>query len=95
MNVIQDIRFALRMAAKTPGFTAVVILTLALGIGANTTVFTLVNAVLFRGMPFERPDEIIAITGMNFANRQPQSPISYPDFQDIRTRKAPAPHQQI
>ncbi len=84
MNAMQDIRFALRLMAKSPGFTAVVILTLALGIGANTAVFTLVNAVLFRGLPFEKPDEVVAVSGLNLANGLSNTGVSPPDFADIR-----------
>ncbi|MEO8027178.1 MAG: ABC transporter permease, partial [Bryobacteraceae bacterium] len=86
MNLVQDVRFAFRMMAKSPGFTAVVILTLALGIGANTTVFTLVNAVLFRGMPFDRPDEIVGISGRNFTKKFTQTGVSFPDFADLRAK---------
>ncbi len=53
MDLVKDLRFGLRIFARNPGFTCVVVLVLALGIGANTTVFTLVNAVLFKGLPFE------------------------------------------
>ena len=58
----RDLRYALRTVAKAPGFAAVVVLTLGLGIGVNTTVFTFVNAILLRGLPFDRPDRIVSLT---------------------------------
>ncbi|MBI4520238.1 MAG: ABC transporter permease [Gemmatimonadetes bacterium] len=57
----QDARFALRAMLKAPGFTAVAILSLALGVGANTTIFTLLNAVLLTPLPFDRPSELVAV----------------------------------
>ncbi|HYR88838.1 MAG TPA: ABC transporter permease [Terriglobia bacterium] len=77
MGFLQDIRFGIRMMGKNPGFTLVAVLTLALGIGANSTVFTLVNAVLIKGLPFHDSQEIMSI-------RAARSPVSYLDYLDYR-----------
>ena len=78
----QDIRYGLRMLGKNPGFTAVVIVTLALGIGANTALFSIVNGVLLNPLPFQQPDRLVSLYA-----RTPQftrSSISYPNFLDWR-----------
>src|ERR1700736_4429037 len=85
MNLLQDTRFGFRMLAKDPAFTAVVVTTLALGIGANTSVFTLVNAVLFKGLPFERADRVMSLSSTNLRKGSNRIGISYPDFEDWRT----------
>ncbi|HLK67749.1 MAG TPA: ABC transporter permease [Bryobacteraceae bacterium] len=86
MSFFQDVRFGVRRLLREPGFTAVVVAALALGIGVNTTVFTLVNAVLFRGLPFEQPHRVMYLTSSNHARNQNDLGVSYPDFRDWRAQ---------
>jgi len=79
---MHDLRFAFRMLLKHKGFTAVAIIALALGVGANTAIFSLVNGVLLRPLPFPNSDRIIYFEGKNPAAGITDSNISYLDFTD-------------
>src|SRR5258708_12686318 len=80
----QDLVVSLRRLRKSPGFAAAAILTLALGIGANTTIFSAVNALIFRPLPVERPDELVYLNIRAFKTELPV--LSFPNYRDIRDR---------
>jgi predicted permease len=78
--MVQDLRFGLRMLRRQPGFTAVAVLTLALGIGANTAMFSVVEGVLLAALPYRQPDRLVMVAESN--QRFPEDAISYPNFLD-------------
>jgi predicted permease len=86
-TLLQDIRFGIRMVAKSPGFAAIAILTLALGIGANTALFSVVNGVLLNPLPYHQPERLVAIYAKS--KEFSRSSISYPNFLDwVRTQRS-------
>lgn len=81
-TLLQDIRYGFRMLLKHKGFSIVAILALALGVGANTAIFSLVNGILLRPLPFPNAEQIVYFEGRNPASGITDSNISYPDFVD-------------
>ena len=83
---LQDTRYALRMLRKNPGFTAVAVLTLALGIGANTAIFSVVYAVLLKPLPYTNPDQLFTAFQANTQQGIAETGCSYPNFEEWRAQ---------
>ncbi len=81
-TLLHDLRFATRVLLKSPGFTAIAVLTLALGIGANCAIFSVVNAMLIQSLPFRDPDRLMWVWDVQ--PQLEQAPASYPEFVDWR-----------
>ena len=85
-NLWQDLRYGARMLLKNPGFTLIAVLTLALGIGANTAIFSVINGVLLGSLPYPHPEQLAMVWCDNKRQGIPDDITSYPNFVDWRDR---------
>src|SRR5437763_15273730 len=85
-TLLHDVRYAVRLLLKTPGITAVAILTLALGIGATSAIFTIVDAGLLHAAPYADADRLVQLTMSKGAGRQTEMPVAYPNYVDWRAQ---------
>jgi len=81
-TLLQDIRYAARKLARTPGFTAIAAFTLALAIGATTAIFSVIDGVLLKPLPFHEPERVVRVLNMREGQRMPTSAIDYRDFRE-------------
>jgi len=84
-TLLQDVRYTFRLWSRNPGFTLVVVLTLALGIGANTTMFGVVNATLFRALPLPDADRVMTLWKSPANDPRDLNIVSQPNYLDLRS----------
>src|SRR5262245_41875919 len=82
----QEIRHAFRMLIKSPGFTIVAAISLALGIGVNSAMFSFHDAILLRPLPVRDPDSVVVVTATSPDDASPQSRLSYPNYRDLQEK---------
>jgi putative ABC transport system permease protein len=87
-NLFQDLRYGFRTLVKNVGFTLVAVVALALGTGANSAIFSVINAVLLRPLPYEKPDDLMNVWGNNLKSGNAKAGISAPDFMDYQSQNS-------
>src|ERR687890_875713 len=88
MSLLKDVRFGVRTLVRQPGFAAVAVLTLALGIGANTAIFSVIDAALLRSLPYREPGRLVHLWEAKRSRDFERREASYPDFLDWRAQGA-------
>src|SRR5438270_10793018 len=86
-ELMNDVRYGWRMLLKTPGISAIVVVMIALAVGANSAVFSIFAATLLRPLPYDKPAELVHLNGLRKQGSFQEQPFSYPNFADIRERK--------
>src|SRR6185503_114309 len=84
--MLHDLRYGLRMLLNRPGFTLIAVLTLALGVGANTAIFSVTDKLLIRSLPVSDPNQLVLITSVSVSPHFVSNSFSYPVFNDYRTK---------
>ncbi|MBO0723454.1 MAG: ABC transporter permease, partial [Blastocatellia bacterium] len=85
-SFIRDLRYGMRALRARPGFTLVAVVALAIGIGANTAIFSVLRSVLFRSLPYDRSEQLVWIWTENLSSGIRQEPVSFPNFVDWRSQ---------
>ena len=86
-GLFKDLRFALRMLIKSPGFAIIAVLTIGAGIGANTAMFSIIDTVLIRSLPYANADELALIWGIEGGQKSGSNWNSYPDYVEFEEQK--------